>query len=199
MAPPNGAVRRPVVLTTLASTLDSPKPAVRWTSRALRARRHRHEDPESGRSRHALAQVEPGLGRLVVSDVLPRHRQAVLAVVHQGRQPVLGRDLGRVDPQLLVVDGAPDDLFPPVAEDVGAEARGGLRPVVGRAVPGNEQGGFGARLPVPLGDAIAVEDLAWVRDLKEKAAATTCRRSSAAARRYFGWARREVNRFVNIR
>src|SRR3954471_6613098 len=89
------------------------------------------EDEPGARWRiHPVAQEEARVGRLVVPDVLPGYAEPVLRVVHEGVQPVIGRDCGRVDPQLAVVRRPPDPLLPPVAQDVRTQARRRLRPVV---------------------------------------------------------------------
>jgi hypothetical protein len=47
-------------------------------------------DRRTRRRFHAVAQVIPGVGRLVVTDVLPGHAQSIDRVVHQRREAVLG-------------------------------------------------------------------------------------------------------------
>jgi hypothetical protein len=73
---------------------------------------------------------------------------------------MLRRDDGRVDSQFLVVGGSLDQFLAPVAQDVGAEHRGGLGAVVGHASFGGENRVHRALFPVPLGDDVAVEELA---------------------------------------
>ena len=53
------------------------------------------------RRRHAVAQVEARVGRLVVRHVLPGDAQPVDRVVHQRVEAVLGRDRRREDAQLV--------------------------------------------------------------------------------------------------
>ena len=76
------------------------------------------------------AQYETGLGRLVIADVLAQHAHAVDDVAHQRMEAVLGGDVGHVDAQGLVVRRADDQLFTPVAEEVGRNGRVGLGAVV---------------------------------------------------------------------
>src|SRR6266545_7135329 len=91
------------------------------------------QDVRSRRRFHAFAQVEARMRGLVVADVLPRDGETVLRVVHQGTEPMLRRDGGGVDAQLLVVGGAPDDFLTPVPEQVRAQAGRGFAPVVRQA------------------------------------------------------------------
>ena len=59
-----------------------------------------------GRRFHTIAEMEAGMRRLVVADVLPRDAQAILRVVHERAQAVLRRNRRGVEAQLLVVRGA---------------------------------------------------------------------------------------------
>src|SRR5690606_37884039 len=103
---------------------------------------------------HARADVEARVGRLVVGDVLPGDRRAVLGIVHQGVDAALG-EVGRgVDPQRRVVRLAPDDLFAPVAEQIRGEGRGRLGAVVRGALAAGQQGA-----PAVLRDRGAVLEL----------------------------------------
>ena len=75
---------------------------------------------------------------------------------------MIGGDRGRVDPQPLAVERPEDHLLAPVAEDVGAEARGRFRAVIRAAFVGGdvEERRLVALHPIPLGDPRPVEDLA---------------------------------------
>jgi hypothetical protein len=55
------------------------------------------------------------MGRLVVGHVLPGNGQAVLWVVHQGYEAVIGGNGRGEETQFLAVDVAEDNLFAPVA------------------------------------------------------------------------------------
>ncbi len=55
------------------------------------------DDRWSKRPRHAVAEIKPRLGWLVVAHVLVGHAQAIDGVVHQGGHPMTCRDRGRVD------------------------------------------------------------------------------------------------------
>ena len=65
--------------------------------------------------------MEAGVRWFVVNDVLPRNGQAVLRIVHQGVEPVLGRNGRGVEAEGLAIGRGHDDFFAPVAEDVGGE------------------------------------------------------------------------------
>src|ERR1700710_2155278 len=84
---------------------------------------------------------ETRVWRLVVRGVLPGHGDAVLPVLHQRRAADAGGVRGGVDPQCPVVRGPPDDLLPPVAEDVGRQRGGGLGAVVRRDAGTGQQAG----------------------------------------------------------
>ena len=60
--------------------------------------------------------------RHVVADVLRGDLEAVLGIVHQGLEAVMGGDCGGVDAEGGVVGGAENQLFAPVAEQVAGEA-----------------------------------------------------------------------------
>src|SRR5438876_2514277 len=67
-----------------------------------------------------------------------------------------GRNGGRVDAQRVVVGGPPDDLFPPVAEDIGAERGRRFGAVVRDRASGGEEPDERARRPVPFADPVAI-------------------------------------------
>ena len=74
------------------------------------------------------------MGRLVVGGVFERHLRAVRRVVHQCVDTTRGYRRRGVDAERSVVRLAPDDLLAPIAQQIGGQGRGGLGPVVGRAL-----------------------------------------------------------------
>jgi len=109
------------------------------------------------RSLHAGTQEESGVGRLVVGYILPGNRLTILRVVHERVDAMLRRDDGRVDAQFLVVGCSLDQLFTPVAKEIGAKCRCGLAAVVGLAPFGCENPAHLACFPIPLTDCISVQ------------------------------------------
>ena len=75
------------------------------------------------------------VGRLVVAAVLPCYGHAILTVLHQSVDPVVGRDGGREDEQIgfgfLIVE---NDFLAPVAEKVGLKIGSGFGSVGGACV-----------------------------------------------------------------
>jgi len=97
---------------------------------------------------------------LVVGRILPGDGLPVLTVVHKGIEPVVGGGRGGEDHELGIVGVPPDDLLPPVPEQVRRKAGCGLGAVVGPGVivvGGQEPAG---PVPGPLVDHRVVEDLA---------------------------------------
>jgi hypothetical protein len=120
--------------------------------------RHNQFNIRPRRRLHAFAQKETWVRRLIVGDVLPGDGKAILRVVHEGVDAVLGGDGGGIDAHGFVVLGAEHDFFAPVAENVAAEARSLFGAVVRQAVEGGEDGFKGLLHPVPAEDAIAIEE-----------------------------------------
>ena len=77
-----------------------------------------------------LAEVESGLGRLVVADILRSDARAVHGILQEGVETVVRRDGGDVQAQLLAVRGAEQHFFAPVAVEVAGDGRVGLAAVV---------------------------------------------------------------------
>src|SRR5437762_2892806 len=75
---------------------------------------------------HVVAEEEAGVRGLVVADVLGGDGEAILRVVHQGGDAVVGGNCCCVNSQGVVVGGAENHFFAPVAEEVGAEDECGL-------------------------------------------------------------------------
>ena len=69
------------------------------------------------------------MGRLVVRDVLPGDTQSIDRIMHERDQTMLGGDRRGEDAKFFAVARGRDDLFAPVAENVGAQAWIRLRPV----------------------------------------------------------------------
>ena len=99
-------------------------------------------DVWAGRFGHAVAEIEAGLGGLVVADVLPGDAKAILRIVHQGVEAMLRGNGRGVDAQFFVVGGAPYHFLAPIAEDVRAEDGSGFGAVVGSAIFGHEEACF---------------------------------------------------------
>ena len=66
-----------------------------------------------------LSEEETGVGRLVVANALPNHRVAILMIVPQRRDAVIGGVSCRVNAYRRVVAAADNNLLTPVTEDVG--------------------------------------------------------------------------------
>ena len=101
---------------------------------------------------------------LVVGRLLGGDLHAVLRVVHQALDAVVGVVGGRVDADAVAAGLADDQLLTPVTEDVGGETGRALGGVAGVVAVGGEEGREGAVL-LHLGDGrgricVAVEDLA---------------------------------------
>ena len=84
-------------------------------------------DGGTGGGFHAGAEEEAGVGRLIVGDVLPGDGEAILRVMHERVEAMLGGDRRGENAELLVVGGAENDFFAPVAEEVDAES--GVEPL----------------------------------------------------------------------
>ena len=118
------------------------------------------EDVWTNLRRHAIAKIEARMRRLVVADVLPGDCDAVLMVVHQRVEALRRRQCRRVDTQRGAVDLPPDDLLPPVTDDVGLQAGIRLGSIVRSNAGRREQHVRRLCLPIPLRDPDAVEQLA---------------------------------------
>lgn len=57
---------------------------------------------------------------LVVRDVLPRYAESVNMILHERHDAVFGWNGSDVDAEGLIIGGAPDNFFSPVAKKVGA-------------------------------------------------------------------------------
>ena len=99
---------------------------------------------------HAGAEEEAGVGRLIVGHVLPGDGEAILRVMHERVEAVLGGDRRGKNAELLVVGSAENDFFAPVAEEVDAESGGGFGAIVGGASFGGEQRILGFLFPIPF-------------------------------------------------
>ena len=80
-------------------------------------------------SSHILSKVETGLGRLVVADILVCQACPVGRVFEEGMEAVVSRDGADIQAQFLPVRRAEEHFFPPVSEDVSADARSRLAAV----------------------------------------------------------------------
>src|SRR6187551_982652 len=87
-------------------------------------------DPRGGRRGHATADLEAGVRGLVVGGLLGRDLHPVLRIVHQRIDAASGGVGGRVDAKSAAVRRAPDDLFAPIAEQIGGQRGCRLRAVV---------------------------------------------------------------------
>nr|GEU28687.1 hypothetical protein [Tanacetum cinerariifolium] len=92
--------------------------------------------------------------------VLPRHSHAVLRVVHQGHQPPFGRVWRGVDAQEFFIGRVQDHFLAPVAEQVGRQGGNVLGAAGLRRARRFQQVVRFTREPVPLGDAVLVEQFA---------------------------------------
>src|SRR5438045_1906813 len=113
--------------TGAAVFLPRSQPAMAMISRTMAARIlipavYRNSSGEASRvGRRRNTQEKAWVRRLVIADVLGGNREAILRIMHQGGDAVLGGNARRVNAQGVVVGGAEDDFFPPIAEEIGAE------------------------------------------------------------------------------
>ena len=70
---------------------------------------------------HTIAEVEPGMSRLIAGNVLPSDTQPMHGIMHQRDQAIVGWRGAREDPQFFPVARACNDFFSPVSHDVGTE------------------------------------------------------------------------------
>lgn len=72
--------------------------------------------------------------RLVVRGILPSDPEPVNRIVHQRVNTVMGKMCRCIDTERTAVFGSPNDLFPPVSEQVGLKNRVSFCPVVGQHI-----------------------------------------------------------------
>ena len=105
------------------------------------------------------SEVEALLRRLVVGHILSGDADAVYGVFKEGVEAVLGRDGRYVEAQSRVVLCTQEDLFAPVAQDVGVQTRIALATIVAYSL---ECCQFFTLLafPIVFRDAVSVEQFA---------------------------------------
>ena len=80
--------------------------------------------------------------------------------MHQRNETMSRRYCGRIDTQFLTIPRSPDGFLSPVSEKIGAESRRCFGSVVRGTFFRRRENGLHATLPVPLGDTIAIAQLA---------------------------------------
>ena len=104
-------------------------------------------------------QVKSGLSRLVVCGILSSNAQPIRDVFFEAVNPIVSRNGRHIEPKLAAFPIASENLFTPVANDVGTEIRVGFRPVVELSAFKTTDRIHTSSIPVVFAHALMIEHL----------------------------------------